>query len=216
MQTYILSNQIDEYWTGKKFIENELVTEDNPNYQFIGFNSPEKAKFFNPMLQNLPELKIWECEPKESASQNWLFTTYKSVLTKSVCQIDDLTDLQYIAMAILGILSVIRNNKIRCFCFDYLRNKNRKPETAEKLYKRLSEKNNNTRPEEEYIGPAWSFLNGIQSNQIKHNCTKSLYRSICDSHCIDAPLDFQNMYTMVKTFSLEEIADKIKNNSNPS
>lgn len=213
MQSYIISNQNDEYWTGKKFIENELITEENPNFQFMGFDSPEEAKFFNPIFQNLPEIKIWKCESKEPVFKNWIYLLNKSILPLSICETEDLTDLQYTAMAILGILSVIRNNKVRCFCFDYLRDKNRKPETAEKLYNKLSEPNKNIRPEEEYVGPVWSLLKGIKNQNFKYHCTISLYRSICDSNSTDKPLNFQTIYQAVRNLSLIEIADRIKNNT---
>lgn len=214
MQTYIISNKNDEYWTGKKLIENETIIEENPNFQFVGFNSPEEANFFNPMFENLSDLKIWKCESKELVSQNWLHSINKSILPLSVYQIEELTDIQYITIAILGVISIVKNNKIRSYCYSYLKNQNRKPETAEKLYNKLSELNNNTRPEEEYIGPALPLLKGIKDNNLKPYCVKSLYRSICDSNIINNPLNFQIIYQAVKNLSLEDITERLKNNTN--
>lgn len=210
MNTYITTNQNNEYWTGKKFNKEELIDEENTNYQFVGFSTPEEAKFFNSVFQNIPEIQIWECEQKELTSKNWLYSTYKSILPLRTCDTEELTDLQYAGMAIIGIMNVIENNNVRCFCFDYLRDNNRKPETADKLYKKLSEYDNNYREGQEYFGPVWSFLNGIIKSDYKKYCAISLYRSICDSYCIESPLNFKSLYNTVKKLSLEEIAEKIK------
>lgn len=214
METYILTNKNDEYWTGKKFIKNEIVDEENSNYFFQGFESPEEAMIFNLMFQNYEMFNIWKCEIKENFDKNWIISRNKSVVPVDICEVDSLTDLQYIGMALIGVLGVIQNNKVRGYCFNFLRNKNRSPECAEKLLEKLINKNQNTKEIDEYVGPVWSLLEAIIKNDYKKHASISLYKSICDSNCVNQPLKFSVIYNAVKNLSLEDIAERISGKLN--
>ena len=166
---YLITDQDNKSWRDIVWGENVSHTENNPNYHFSVFNSPQTATYMYPYYERTLHFpKVWEVKAENLARSEGFRSKFSKLTSLKEFKIALPTNEQRIVFGILSCMNLITNPIFKDWALKYLKGEDQTPESAFKVNEKLLEMMSCTwmgTPENQYFYCAHAILTAVAINE---------------------------------------------------
>lgn len=133
---YLVTDQDCKTWRGYHWGPGVTNTEENPNYFFAAYTTPEKALLMYPAYEDFSSARLWVVEG-ENSKPDHIRQEYKTFKCHGEYIINQPTHEQIRSFAICCCLILVDDKDFKEWCHRWLRNEDRTSESAMRIQKAL-------------------------------------------------------------------------------
>ena len=209
---YLITDQENKSWRNIQGGINTTHTENNPNYHFAVYDSPQTAAYMYPFYEKTESPKLWEVSGEITRSEGFR-SKFSKLTSLKEFKITLPTKEQRITFGILCCMNLVMNPIFREWAIKYLKNEDQSPTTAneinEKLFS-LLDCNWIASPENEYTYCAHTILTAVIINEPLILPAAAAHRAYYDSLEFSESLNLEQVAQIVNIMPANEIATLLK------
>lgn len=136
---YLVTDQDCKTWRGHHWGAGVTNVEENPNYFFTAYSTPEKALLMYPAYEDFSQVRIWSAEGKPAAVAN-IKSDFKSLTSVEELGISTPTDEQMRSFALCCSLMLVNDAEFQAWGHRWLRGEDRSVESALRVQSAIAER----------------------------------------------------------------------------
>ena len=207
---YLITDQDNKTWRGVEWGENITHEEENPNYHFAVYNSPQAACYMYPFYEEIKNPKVWTATGENPSRDEGFRTKFAKLTTVSPLSIMLPTRDQRITFGILCSMNLVMNPIFRDWAVKYLRGEDQTKESAKIGADKLMEQVGTPVPaEHEYTACCHAALAAVMLEDPSLFAASAGHRAYHDSLDMAQPINLEQIAQIVNMLSSAEIASFI-------
>lgn len=204
---YLLVDQDNKTWRDTQWGENITHEEENDNYHFVVYNSPQAACYMYPCYEGTRNPKIWTATGENLNRDDGFRSKFAKLTTISELPITLPTNEQRITFGILCAMNLVLNPLFRDWALAYLKGDDQTKETAHEVNSQLVAQQGTGIPEEyEYIDCCHAVLASVMLDDPALFAANAAHRAYHDSFELNIPLSLEEVAQIVDVVSMKDIA----------
>ena len=207
---YLITDQENKSWNNVQWGENVTHQEDNPNYHFTVYNSPQTALYMYPAYEGTSQPKLWTAQAEFPSRSEAFRSKFPKITTLKEFSIDIPTNEQRFTFGILCCLNLVVNPFFRDWAINYLKGIDQSPETAIKVNEKLNSFIGATwlaTPENEYTECAHTILTAVTINDPFQLPASAALRAYYDAIEMTMEINLEQTAQIVNIMPANEIAE---------
>lgn len=204
---YLITDQENKTWGDVQWGENITNEQENENYYFVVYNSPETARYMFPSCEGIKNPKIWKCTGDNITKTEGFRTRFSKLTTIEELPFSLPTNEQKINFGILSSLNVVLYQPFKDWALDYLKGENTTKEIAQAMNARILARIDASDPREEFTDSCFAVLASVMLDDPDLFSANAAYRAYHDSTELEKPLDLEQIAEIVNNMSAKEIAE---------
>lgn len=208
---YLITDENNKTWRDIQWGENVTHEEENPNYHFVVYNSPQVARYMYPCYEGIKNPKIWIASGENPNAirgfpqkLDGFRSNFSKLTTISEFSVELPTNEQRINFAILCAMNVAQYNPFTDWALKYLRGEDQTKESAQNLNDKLIAKLDVEAPED-YTDCCFAVLAYVTLGDPVF-AANAAHRAYHDSTEFEEPLNLDQMAQIANMISAEDIA----------
>ena len=204
---YLITDQENKTWGDVQWGENISHEQENDNYHFVVFNSPETARYLYPSCEGTKNPKIWNASGENMSRNDGFRTRFAKLTTISELAFSLPTNEQRINFGILCALNVMLYEPFKTWALKYLRGEDQTKESAQAMNDEILAKIDSSDPKEDYSDSCFAVLASVMLDEPAIFSANAAHRAYHDSlECIQ-PLNLEQIAEIVNMMSAKDIAE---------
>ena len=207
---YLITDQDNKSWREVQWAENVTHEEENPNYHFTVYNSPQTAVYMYPSYERtIINPKLWECSATNPSRSEGFRSKFPKLTSLREFNIAMPTNEQRITFSILCCLNTVTNPFFKEWSIKYLKGEDQTPESAFKMNEKLLSYLDTTwagTPSHEYTNCCHAILTAIAINEPLILPASAAQRAYYDSLEFTQELNLEQTAQIVNIMPAAEIA----------
>ena len=145
---YLITDKDNTTWRDVQWGENVTHEEENPNYHFAVYNSPQAACYMYPFYEEFKNPKLWAASGENPSRDEGFRTKFAKLTTLNQLTSTLPNKDQRITFAILCSMNLVMNPIYRDWAVRYLKGDDQTKESAKLVADTLSEQSGTPLPAE--------------------------------------------------------------------
>lgn len=211
---YLVTDQDNKTWRDIQWGENVTHDEENSNYHFEVYNSPQVACYMYPCYEGIKNPKIWLCTTGDNLSREDGFRTrFAKITTIKEFPISLPTIEQRITFGILCAMSLVLNPLFRNWALSYLLREDQTQATAHNINEKLvAQLGTEQVMEHEYIACCHAVFAAVLLEDPALFSANAAHKAYYDSLELKEPLDLSKIAEIVNLVPASDIAGLLAGN----
>lgn len=209
---YLITDQENKTWRDIQWGENVTHEEENFNYHFWVYNSPQVAAYMYPCYEGTKNPKLWTAAGQHCTRDDKIRTLFSRLTSVKQLPMTFPTDEQRINFGILCAMNLVLNPLFRDWALKYLRGEDQTKETAKVVEEKLVAQMGTPVPRShEYIGCTFAVLASVMLDDPALFAANAAHRAYHDSLELTEPLNLDQTAQIVNMLPAAEIANLLGN-----
>jgi len=202
---YLITDQDNKTWRDIQWGENVTHEEENSNYHFVVYNSPQTACYMYPCYEGTKNPKLWTATGEHLAVAEGFRSKCAKLTTLNEFPITLPTNEQRINFGILCAVNVAQSPQFMEWSLKYLRGEDQTKESAQKLSDELIAKFDAEAPED-YTSCCYAVLASVMLDDPALFAANAAHRAYHDSLELPEPLNLEQTAQIANMVSAADIA----------
>ena len=205
---YLITDQDNKTWRDIQWGDNVTHEEENSNYHFVVYNSPQVACYMYPCYEGTKNPKLWTAAGEHLTRDEGLRSKFAKLTTVNELPITLPTIEQRVTFGILCAMNLVLNPLFREWALKYLRGEDQTKESAHTVNEKLIAQLGTTVPREhEYTACCHAVLASVMLDDPALFAANAAHRAYHDSLELAEPLSLEQTAQIVKMVSAVDIAN---------
>ena len=204
---YLITDQENKSWRDIQWGENVTHEEENSNYHFSVYHSPQVACYMYPCYEGIKNPKLWIASGENPNRDEGLRSKFSKLTTIKEFVVSLPTDDQRITFGILCAMNLVVNPLFRNWAKAYLLGEDQTKETAQKVSNQLVTQIGEPMPVEyEYVSCTHAVLASVLLDDPALFAANAAHRAYYDSLELPEALNLDQVAQITNMLPGNEIA----------